>query len=63
MPFYQRCLLRAVRVTKCYQRFGRFSNRPVGVKHFQAIHLFSVNVAHGLVLLFGIGTTALPSWE
>jgi hypothetical protein len=45
------------------QRFGRFSNRPVGVKHFQAIHLFSVNVAHGLVLLFGIGTKALPSWE
>ena len=44
------------------QRFGRFSNRPVWVKHFQAIHLFSVNVAHGLVLLFGIGTKALPSW-
>ena len=42
--------------------FGRFSNRPVGVKHFQAIHRFSVNVAHGLVLLFGIGTKALPSW-
>ena len=33
-----------------------FSNRPVGVKHFQAIHRFSVDVAHGLVLLFGIGT-------
>jgi len=45
------------------QHFGRFSNRPVGVKRFQAIHLFSVNVAHGLVLLFGIGTKALPSWE
>src|SRR5579862_4213281 len=43
--------------------FGRFSNRPVGVKHFQAIHRFSVDVAHGLVLLFGIGTKALPSWD
>ena len=40
-----------------------FSNRPVGVKHFQAIHHFSVDVAHGLVLLFGIGTKALPSWD
>ena len=49
-------------VPRCPQ-FGRFSNRPVGVKHFQAIHRFSVNVAHGLLLLFGIGTKALPSWD
>ena len=41
----------------------RFSNRPVGGKHFQAIHRFSVNVTHGLVLLFGIGTMAVPSWD
>jgi hypothetical protein len=41
----------------------RFSNRPVGVKRFQAIHHCSVDVAHGLVLLFGIGTKALPSWD
>jgi transposase-like protein len=34
----------------------RFSNRPVGVKHFQAIHRCNVDVAHGLALLFGIGT-------
>jgi hypothetical protein len=40
-----------------------FSNRPVGVKHFQAIHHCSVNVSHGLALLFGIGTWALPSWD
>src|SRR6202521_3170539 len=40
-----------------------FSNRPVGVKHFQTIHHCSVDVAHGLVLLFGIGTKALPSWD
>ena len=33
-----------------------FSNRPFGVKHFQTIHRYSVDVAHGLVLLFGIGT-------
>ena len=41
----------------------RFSNRPFGVKRFQAIHQFSVDVARGLVLLFGIGTKALPSWD
>ena len=40
----------------------RFSNRPFGVKRFQTIHRHSVDVAHGLVLLFGIGTRALPSW-
>ena len=34
----------------------RFSNRPVGVKRFQTIHRFSVDVARGLVLLSGIGT-------
>ena len=38
----------------------RFSNRPFGVKHFQTIHHYSVDVAHGLALLFGIGTKALP---
>ncbi len=41
----------------------RFSNRPFGVKRFQTIHHCSVDVAHGLVLLFGIGTKALPSWD
>src|SRR6516225_160901 len=35
----------------------------VRVKHFQTIHHYSVDVAHGLVLLFGIGTRALPSWD
>jgi hypothetical protein len=40
-----------------------FSNRPFGVKHFQTIHHCSVDVAHGLVLLFGIGTKALPLWD
>ena len=34
----------------------RFSNRPFRVKHFQTI-------AHGLALLFGIGTKALPPWD
>ena len=42
---------------------GRFSNRPFGVKHFQTIHHCSVDVVHGLVLLFGIGTKALPVWD
>ena len=41
----------------------RFSNRPFGVKHFQTIHQCDVDVARGLVLLFGIGTGALPSWD
>ena len=40
----------------------RFSNRPVGVKRFQTIHFYGVDVAHGLVLLLGIGTKALPTW-
>src|SRR5258707_10817637 len=40
-----------------------FSNRPLRVKRFQTIHGYSVDVAHGLVLLFGIGTKALPSWD
>jgi len=34
----------------------RFSNRPVRVKRFQAIHGSGVDVARGLVLLYGIGT-------
>jgi hypothetical protein len=41
----------------------RFSNRPFGVKRFQTIHHCGVDVARGLVLLFGIGTKALPSWD
>ncbi len=42
----------------------RFSNRPFGVKHFQTSHhRHSVDVARGLVLLFGIGASALPSWD
>ena len=36
-------------------RMSAVSNRPFGVKRFQAIHRCSVDVAHGLVLLFGIG--------
>jgi hypothetical protein len=36
-----------------------FSNRPFGVKLLQTIHHYSVDVARGLALLFGIGTTAL----
>src|SRR5882757_7636953 len=41
----------------------RFSNRPFGVKRFQTIHHCNVDLARGLVLLFGIGTRALPSWD
>ena len=41
----------------------RFSNRPFGVKRFQTIHHYRVDVARGLSLLFGLGTKALPSWD
>jgi hypothetical protein len=34
----------------------------LGSSAFQAIHYRSVGVARGLVLLFGIGTRAVPSW-
>src|SRR5262249_6158019 len=40
----------------------RFSNRPIGVKRFQAVQRCSVDVARGLALLFGLGTKALPAW-
>jgi hypothetical protein len=40
-----------------------FSNRPFGGKRFQTIRHHSVDVARGLVLLSGIGTRALPSWD
>ena len=40
-----------------------FSNRPFEVKRFQTIRRCGVDVTHGLVLLFGIGTKALPSWD
>ena len=60
-PFDDRCSPKAD--IHCKKRIVRFSNRPVGVKHFQTIHHYSVDVAHGLVLLFGIGTKALPLWD
>src|SRR5262249_13694310 len=41
----------------------RFSNRPFEVKRFQTIHYSSVDVACGLVLLFGLGAKALPVWD
>jgi hypothetical protein len=45
--------------TDCSYPNVRFSNRPFEVKRFQTIHQCNVDVAHGLVLLFGIGTGAL----
>jgi hypothetical protein len=39
--------------------YVRFSNWPFEVKHFQTIRRCSVDVAHGLGLLFGIGTRPL----
>jgi len=40
----------------------RFSNRPVGVKRFQA-STASFDAARRLVLLSGIGAKALPLWD
>jgi hypothetical protein len=40
-----------------------FSNRLFEVKRSQTIRRCNVDVAHGLALLFGIGTRALPSWD
>src|SRR5271169_2509547 len=45
------------------QTYVRFSNRLFWVKRFQTIHHCSVDVARGLVLLFGLGTKAFPSWD
>src|SRR5258706_4547952 len=35
----------------------------LGSSTFRLFHRCSVDVARGLVLLFGIGTKALPSWD
>jgi hypothetical protein len=35
----------------------------LGSSTFRLFHHFSVDVAHGLALLFGLGTRALPSWD
>ena len=32
--------------------YVRFSNRPIGVKRYQAVHDYGIDVAHGLVFLF-----------
>jgi hypothetical protein len=37
----------------------RFSNRPAGVKRFSDYPRLSVDVARGLALLFGLGTSSL----
>src|SRR5215471_17693961 len=49
--------------TKLTCRDVRFSNRPVGVKRYQTIRGCGADVARGLVLLYGIDTSALPSWD
>src|SRR5262245_23461825 len=62
-PFLHGCPVMALLRHHEATRHVRFSNRPSGVKRFQTVHHLSVNVARGLVLLFGIGTKALPSWD
>jgi amidase len=43
-------------VGKAHCEYFCFSNRPFEVKRFQTIRRCGVDVTHGLVLLFGIGT-------
>src|SRR5215510_15701479 len=50
---HMRCMITANRRARATIAF---SNRPFRVKRFQTIHHYSVDFAHGLVLLFGIGT-------
>src|SRR6266481_8044821 len=50
---HMRCMITANRRARATIAF---SNRPFRVKRFQTIHHYGVDVAHGLVLLFGIGT-------
>ena len=45
------------------EEYVRFSNRPSGSSTFRPSTNSSVDVAHGLALLFGLGTKALPSWD
>ena len=67
--FAKFAVMRRAREEKCSETprwpnlYVCFSNRPFGVKRFQTIRRCGVDVAHGLVLLFGIGTKALPSWD
>ena len=51
------------RTSRLPRRYIRFSNRPIGVKRFQAIHHCGLDVARGVVLVSGLGAGALPSWD
>jgi hypothetical protein len=55
--FFDRCAIARV-LMKAQRPFGAhvcfFSNRPFEVKHFQTIRHYSVDVAHGLALLFEV---------
>src|SRR5262244_4453213 len=62
LPAFNDCLEHVRSWPRTSEINVRFSNRPFKVKRFQTIYHHSVDVAHGLVLLFGIGTKALPSW-
>src|SRR6202142_3281655 len=49
-------------VASLIDRLGSSAFKPSAIT-FQTIHYCSVDVAHGLALLFGIGTKALPLWD
>src|SRR5262245_66660205 len=58
-----RCPSRRAAAVCRHRRCRTRGNRPIWVKHFQALHRCVVDVARGLALLFGLGTKALPSWD
>jgi hypothetical protein len=60
---YGRKLIALTQINVANSVHVRFSNLPFGVKRFQAVHCYGVDVACGLLLLFGIGTKAVPSWD
>jgi len=56
-PLYSRKRTCAVQSEMSASLIGQF-----GSSAFRLIHQYSVGVARGLVLLFGIGAKALPPW-
>ena len=54
---------RACLIAKSPERMSASLIGRLGSSAFRLSTSYSVDVAHGLVLLFGIGTKALPSWD
>ena len=50
LGFVDKSTLGTKRTIAAPQHFVRFSNRPVGVKRFQTVHDYGVDIARGLVV-------------